>query len=81
MPPLSELPGEIPRTKFLNALRRVGFQIDLAGGDGSHCKVTWPATQKSVTIIQRLIKQRLKYILREIETVSGITWEDIQKEL
>jgi len=81
MPPLSELPGEIPRAKFLSALRRIGFEINEQGGDGSHCKVTWPKTQKSVTIPTPLYKQRLKYILKEIEAYSGITWEEIKKEL
>jgi predicted RNA binding protein YcfA (HicA-like mRNA interferase family) len=84
MPPLSELPGDLPRKKFLKALRRVGFMVDVSGGDGSHVMVNWPPTNKSVTIPhQRLPKQALKYILKEIETVTigRITWDEIKKEL
>lgn len=81
MPSLSELPGEIKRKKFIKALRRLGFVIDESGGDGSHYKITWPATQKSLTIPQKLPKQTLKYVLSEIEEYSGIAWDDIKKEL
>lgn len=81
MPPLSELPGEISRHKFLTALRRLGFEINEQGGDGSHIKVTWPRTQKSITIPTPLYKQRLKYILKEIENYSGVNWDQIKKEL
>ncbi|MFA4955255.1 MAG: type II toxin-antitoxin system HicA family toxin [Patescibacteria group bacterium] len=81
MPPLSELPGEISRHEFLHALRRLGFQIDEKGGDGSHCKITWPKTQKSVTIQQHLPKQVLKYILRQIEIASEVTWYQIKEKM
>ncbi len=81
MPSLSELPGEIKRKKLIKALRRLGFIIDESGGDGSHYKVTWPHTQKSLTIPQKLPKQTLKYVLNEIKEYSGITWDDIKKEL
>ena len=81
MPSLSELPGEIKRKKFAKALHRLGFVIDTKGGDGSHIKVTWPATQKSVTLQSELRKDVLYYVLKEIERCSEITWEDIKKEL
>lgn len=81
MPSLSELPGEIKRKKFIRALQRLGFIIDKIGGDGSHYKATWSRTQKSVTIQSGLRKDVLCYLLKEIEQYSGITWEDIQKEL
>lgn len=84
MPPLSELPGTLPRDRFLRALRRVGFAIDASGGDGSHVMVNWPPTNKSVTIPHRMIpKQALKYLLKEIETVTlgQVTWEKIKEEL
>ena len=81
MPSLSELPGEIKRKKFTKALERLGFIIDATGGAGSHYKVTWPRTQKSITIQQKLPKQVLLYVLKEIEAYSGITWDDIRKEL
>ncbi|MFH1193392.1 MAG: type II toxin-antitoxin system HicA family toxin [bacterium] len=81
MPSLSQLPGEIKRNKFIRALKRIGFNIDSSGGDGSHCKVTWPPTQKSITIQSELRKDVLYYLLKEIEEYSGITWEDIKKEL
>ena len=81
MPSLSELPGEVKRRKFIRALARLGFVIDKSGGDGSHYKITWPSTQKSVTLPSKLNKQRLKYILVEIEEYSGVTWEEIKERL
>lgn len=81
MPSRSELPGELSRKKFLNALRRLGFDINFVGGKGDHVKVTWPSTQKSVSVIQDLRKDVLYYLLKEIENVSGVTWDQIKKEL
>lgn len=84
MPPLSELPGTVPRNKLLRALRRVGFLIDVGGGDGSHVIVNWPPTNKSVTIPHQMIpKQALKYLLKEIETVTlgRVTWKRIKEEM
>jgi len=81
MPSRSELPGEIKRAKFAKALKRLGFVIDMTGGDGSHCKATWLSTRKSVTIQKDLRNDVLCYVLKEIEECSGITWEDIKKEL
>ncbi|MEA3249256.1 MAG: type II toxin-antitoxin system HicA family toxin [Patescibacteria group bacterium] len=81
MPSLSELPGEIKRKKFIKALRRLGFVVDLSGGDGSHCKAIWPQTQKAVILPQDMPKQVLRYVLKEIEVCSGVTWEQIKNEL
>ena len=81
MPSRSELPGEIPRQKLLNVLRRLGFEINTVGGKGDHFKVTWPRTQKSVTVIGDLRKDVLYYLLKEIEKISGVTWEQIKNEL
>lgn len=81
MPSLSELPGEIKRNKFIRALHRLGFIVDKTGGVGSHYKLLWPPTQKSITMQAHLRKDVLYYLLKEIERYSGITWEDIRKEL
>lgn len=81
MPSLSELHGELKRKKFTKALVRLGFIIDKSGGDGSHFKATWPTTQKSITIQSKVRKDVLYYLLKEIEEISDITWEDIQKQL
>jgi len=81
MPSLSELPGEIKRNKFIRALRRLGFIIDKTGGEGSHYKVLWPKTQKSITIQSCLRKDVLYYLLKEIEQYSSITWDEIKNEL
>ncbi len=84
MPPLSELPGDVPRDRFLRALRRVGFTIDVSGGNGDHVMATWPTTNKSLAVPHRMIpKQVLKYLLKEIEavTLSRVSWEVIRKEL
>jgi len=80
MPSRSELPGELPRKKFLNALARLGFVINTVGGKGDHIKVIWSATQKSVTVTGDLRKDVLYYLLKEIEIISGVTWEQIKKE-
>ena len=81
MPSLSDLPGELKRKKLTKALKRLGFCIDETGGDGSHCKVVWPLRQKAVILPQELRKQVLLYVLKEIEACSGVTWEDIRREL
>lgn len=81
MPSRSELPGEISRKKFLNALRRLGFDINPIGGKGNHFKVTWPSTNKSVTVIDDLRNNVLYYLLKEIELYSGVTWEQIKEQL
>jgi predicted RNA binding protein YcfA (HicA-like mRNA interferase family) len=81
MPSPSGLPGEIKRNKFLKALRRCGFVLDKDGGNGSHYKIIWPKNNKSVTIPQNLPKVVIRYLLKEIEACSGITWEDIRDVL
>jgi len=58
----SELPGNISRNKFLNALRRVGFVINAVGGKGDHIKVIWPTTQKSISVDSDLRKDVLYYL-------------------
>lgn len=80
MPPLSQLPGDLSRKKFLNALRRLGFFVDMQGGDGSHCKVEW-RNGKEIPIKKDLDKYALKYILKQIEEMSGVTWEQIKEEM
>ena len=81
MPSLSELPGEIKRKKLTKALARLGFVIDKKGGDGSHYKAIWSRSQKSITIPYNINKYTLYYLLKEIETISNLTWDDIRKEL
>ena len=81
MPSRSELPGYLPRPKFLKALRRLGFEINTVGGRGDHMKIIWPATQKSVSVDSDLRKDVLYYLLKEIEIVSGVSWEQIKSEL
>ncbi len=81
MPSRSELPGDLSRRKFLNALSRLGFEINTVGGKGDHVKVIWPATQKSVTVIGDLRKDVLYYLLKEIETISGVGWDQIKDNL
>jgi predicted RNA binding protein YcfA (HicA-like mRNA interferase family) len=81
MPSLSELPGSLNRKKFIKALRRLGFGIDTSGGSGSHIKVECPRNGKSISIQTDLRKDVLKYLLKEIESYSGVTWDDIKKQL
>lgn len=81
MPSHSQLPGNIKRKKFINALIRCGFEVDVSGGDGSHYKATWPKNQKSITIQSDLRKDILYYLLKEIERYSGVTWDEIKKNL
>jgi len=68
----------------LRALSRIGFTISTVGGKGDHFKVTWPRTQKSVTVDGEMVrKDQLRYILKEIEMYSNgdVTWERIKREL
>jgi hypothetical protein len=81
MPSSSELPGSISRKKFLWALGRLGFDINTTGGKGDYMKIIWPASQKSVTVDADLRKDVLHYLLKEIESVSSVTWEQIRREL
>ena len=81
MPSLSELPSEVKRKKFSKALIRLGFIIDKKGGDGSHYKAIWPKTQKSITIPSNLRKDVLRYIIKELEKYTDITWDDIKNKL
>lgn len=81
MPSRSELPGQLSRKKFLNCLRRLGFHINTVGGKGDHVKVIWPPTQKSVTVVGDLRKDVLYYVLKEIESISGISWDKIKDKL
>ncbi|HCC83543.1 TPA: hypothetical protein DEP96_01705 [Candidatus Uhrbacteria bacterium] len=81
MPSRSELPSDLSRKKFLHALTRLGFIIDTVGGKGDHIKAIWPATNKSITIDADLRKDVLYYILKIIESDTGITWGDIKDKL
>ena len=81
MPSRRELPGDISRKKFLAALVRLGFQVNTVGGKGDHVKVIWPRSQKSVSVDTDLRKDVLYYLLKEIERISGVTWEQIKQEL
>ncbi|MCD4705098.1 type II toxin-antitoxin system HicA family toxin [bacterium] len=78
---LKDIPGEIKRKKFTKALVRLGFILNKSGGDGSHYKLIWPKTQKSIIVQSKVTKNVLRYLLKEIEKYSGLTWEDVRKEL
>lgn len=81
MPQQSRLPSEISRRKFTKALKRLGFILDKKGGKGSHYKVIWSQTGKSITLPKKLYKNVLRYVLKEIEVVTGITWQEIKEKL
>jgi predicted RNA binding protein YcfA (HicA-like mRNA interferase family) len=81
MPSLKYLPGTLPQKRLITALGKLGLIINKDGGKGSHYKVTHQTTQKSITIPERLNKVVLLYLLKEIERISGISWEDIKREL
>jgi predicted RNA binding protein YcfA (HicA-like mRNA interferase family) len=77
MPSRSQLPDDLKQKKFIKALKRLGFEVSVRGGKGSHCKVTWVQSQKSVTIPSHIRKDVLYYVVKELEAISGVTWEDI----
>jgi len=83
MPSRSQLPGNLSRTKFTNALKRLGFEIKNKGGGGDYKKVLWPQTQKLVVVPRKLRNDVLYYLLQEIEknTNGQITWDDIKEKL
>lgn len=69
------------RKKLAKALKRLGFSISTKGGKGSHIKLTY-TNQKTITIPSSdLNKNVLYYILKEIEEITEITWDEIKKEL
>jgi len=68
MPSLSEIPDGINRPKFLKALKRLGFTINMIGGKGSHCKVECPNSGKSITVKDNISKKTLYYLLKEIKS-------------
>jgi predicted RNA binding protein YcfA (HicA-like mRNA interferase family) len=78
MSTLSELPGSIKRKKFARGLRRVGFVENKKGGKGNHSKFIWK-NNKHVTVPERIDKDVLYYILKEVEEISGVTWDEIKK--
>lgn len=81
MPSLNELPGNLNRKKLAKALKRLGFSISTKGGKGSHIKLTY-TNQKTITIPSSdLNKNVLCYLLKEIEEITEITWDEIKKEL
>jgi predicted RNA binding protein YcfA (HicA-like mRNA interferase family) len=81
MPPLSELPSDLSRETLVRALIRLGFVVDRTGGKGSHCKMVWPRSGKAVTIRCKLHRCAIKYVVEQAMEISGLTWEDIKKEL
>lgn len=81
MPSLSQLPDKLKRKKLTKALIRLGFEISTKGGKGSHFKATFVSNQKMITIPSNLRKDVLYYLLKEIEKLTGVTWEDIIKNL
>ena len=78
MPSRKQLPDNLKRKKLARALERLGFEISTKGGSGSHIKATYISNQKSITIPDDLRRDVLYYILKEIEGISGVSWEDIQ---
>ncbi len=81
MPSLSELPDKLKRSKLTKALEGLGFIVSTKGGKGSHVKATFEKTQKFITIQDNLSKNVLYYLVKEIEKISDIGWEDIKKKL
>jgi predicted RNA binding protein YcfA (HicA-like mRNA interferase family) len=81
MPPLSELPSDLSSDKLIRALVRLGFVEDRTGGKGSHRKMIWPSSQKSLTVMHKLHKHAVKYVIEQALIVSGAEWEELKKEL
>ena len=75
------MPGGIKRRKLTRALEKLGFEISTRGGNGSHFKATHIQSQKCVIIQEDLRKDVLHYVLKQIEEISGVTWDDISNML
>lgn len=80
MSPHEKVPSDLNAKKVIRALKRLGFSIDERGGKGSHVKATW-TNQKAITIQKKLHKNAMRGLLAEIESISGLTWEDIKEEI
>lgn len=81
MPSLSSIPSDINYRKFSRALKRRGFFINKSGGNGSHVKVVWPSSGKSVTIPCKIYKNNAKHYLEALEEISGVPARDILREI
>lgn len=81
MPSRSELPGNLDRKKLAKALMRLGFDISKKGGKGSHWKATFINTQKCIIVPSDLSREVLYYLLKEVESGSGVTWDEIKVNL
>ena len=71
MSSLKDMPSDISQHGLVKVLRRLGFDINRRGGNGSHYKATWPPTQKSVTIQSKLHKVIVKSLLKQLELATG----------
>jgi predicted RNA binding protein YcfA (HicA-like mRNA interferase family) len=75
------LPDNLKRKKLCRALEKLGFEISTRGGNGSHIKATYIQNQKCIIIPDDLRRDVLYYILKEIESVGSVTWDDIKRYL
>ncbi len=81
MPSRSQLPGVIKKRKFIKALEKNGFVISKKGGKGGHFKATYE-NEKAITLpSSNLRKDQSYYIIKAIEEISDVTWEDLEKYL
>jgi len=81
MPSRSELPGLIKKRKFIKALEKNDFVISKKGGKGGHFKAIYK-NEKTITLPSSdLRKDQLYYIIKSIENISDITWEDLKRYL
>lgn len=81
MPSRSQLPSKIKRDKFILALCKLGFEVSTKGGKGSHFKIIHIQTQKAIIVQGDLRKDVLYYLLKQIEDISGVTWEKIKEQM
>ncbi len=77
---MNRIPSDIHPKKLLRALTWLGFVLNTKGGRGSHVKVIW-RNEKSITVQYNLHRHAFLGLLKEIEEISGLTWEEIEREL
>ena len=81
MPSRSELPGLIKKRRFVRALEKSGFVINKKGGKGGHFKAIYK-NEKTITLPSSdLRRDQLYYIVKAIESISDVTWDDLKKYL
>lgn len=74
-----KFPGDLTQTKWINACKRLGLEINTKGGKGSHIKVSCKG--KGATIVPIHINQMINKSLGSTLQKWGFSEEQIREAL